>query len=154
MIKLIFTNGRETISFEVSDRVITYKDRRFTDGFTVMPLTTELNKKLLMPRINRIPVEIVDLIRDCNHGKNLEEYQNAKDDEELATIIKRDAASKGCVFQKRIDIENTPIVKEKKEEPIIDNISKDNQVSVNIKDTIKEKKEEPIIDNLPQRIPE
>ncbi len=103
MIKLVFTAGRETISIEIENKSITYKDRRFTNGFLFMPLNSELKKKLLMPRINRIPKEIVDLINDANRGKNLKEYENAKDDESLAVIIKRDAALKGCVFQTRID---------------------------------------------------
>ena len=68
-----------------------------------MPLISELKKKLLMPRINRIPKEIVDLINDANKGKNLKEYEEAEDDEELAMIVKKDAALKGCVFQNRID---------------------------------------------------
>ncbi len=103
MIKLVFTAGRETISIEIENRAITYRDRRFTDGFLFMPLTSELKKKLLMPRINRIPKEIVDLINDANRGKNLKEYEGAKDDEALVIIIKRDAALKGCVFQTRIN---------------------------------------------------
>ena len=57
-----------------------------------------------MPRINRIPKEIVELINDANKGKNLKEYEEAKDDEDLVLIVKRDAALKGCVFQRRIDI--------------------------------------------------
>ena len=104
MIKLVFTTGREAISIEIENKVITYKDRRFTEGFQFMPLNHELRKKLLMPRINRIPPEIVELIKETNTGKNLKEYQEAQDDEALVIIIKRDAALKGCVFQKRIDI--------------------------------------------------
>jgi len=104
MIKLVFTAGRETISIEINKKVITYKDRRFTEGFLFMPLDHELKKKLLMPRINRIPKEIVDLINDANSGKNLKEYEEAQDDEALAIIVKKDAVLKGCVFQKRMDL--------------------------------------------------
>jgi len=104
MTKLVFTIGRETISIEIEDKVISYRDRRFQNGFNFMPLTHELRKKLLMPRINRIPKEIVDLINDTNRGNNLKEYEEANGDEELVVIVKRDAALKGCVFQKRIDI--------------------------------------------------
>jgi len=103
MIKLVFTIGRETISIEIENKIITYKDRRFTGGFQVMPLNHELRKKLLMPRISRIPKEIVELINDTNRGANLKEYQEAQDDEALSIIVKKDAALKGCVFQKRID---------------------------------------------------
>lgn len=103
MIKLVFTAGRETISIEINSRIITYRDRRFTEGFQFMPIDHELKKKLLMPRINRIPKEIVELINDANSGKNLKEYEEAQDDETLSVIIKKDAVLKGCVFQKRID---------------------------------------------------
>ena len=104
MIKLVFTAGRETISIEIDNKIITYKDRRFTEGFQFMPIDKELKKKLLMPRINRIPKEIVELINDANQGKNLKEYEEAQDDETLSIIIKKDAVLKGCVFQTRIDL--------------------------------------------------
>ena len=104
MIKLVFTTGRETISIEIDSKKISYKDRRYKGGFEFMPMDHELKKKLLMPRINRIPPEIVELIRDANKGKNLKEYEEAEDDEALCIIIKRDAALKGCVFQTRIDL--------------------------------------------------
>jgi len=104
MIKLVFTVGRETIAIEIVNKIITYKDRRFFNGFQFMPLDHELKKKILMPRINRIPTEIVELIKESNKGKNLKEYENAKNDEEIVIIVKRDAILKGCVFQKRIDL--------------------------------------------------
>ena len=113
MIKLVFTIGREVISFEIENKIIYYQDRKFTSLrknslmqnslMKIIPLDRELKKKLLMPRINRIPQELIRLIREANQGKNKKEYDDAKDDEELVIIIKRDAASKGCVFQKRID---------------------------------------------------
>lgn len=104
MIKLVFTAGRETIAIEIENKMITYRDRRFTEGFQFMPLSHELRKKLLMPRINRIPKEIIGLIEESNRGKNLKEYEEAKEDEDLVIIIKRDAALKGCIFQRRIDL--------------------------------------------------
>ena len=103
MIKLVFTAGRETISIEIENKTIVYRDRRFSEGFQFMPVKGNINLILVMSR-NRIPKEIVELIRESNSGKNLEEYNNAKDDEELSVIVKKDAALKGCVFQKRIDI--------------------------------------------------
>lgn len=102
MIKLVFTTGRETISIEIENKIITYKDRRFTDGFQFMPIKGNVETISIMSR-NRIPKEIVELMKESNSGKNLEEYKGAKDDEALVIIVKRDAALKGCVFQKRID---------------------------------------------------
>ena len=103
MIKLVFTVGRETISIEIMNKIITYKDRRFTEGFQFMPIKGNVNMISIMSR-NRIPPEIVELIKESNSGKNLKEYEGAKDDESLVIIIKRDAALKGCVFQKRINL--------------------------------------------------
>jgi hypothetical protein len=103
MIKLVFTTGRETISIEIDKKIITYKDRRFPKGFQFMPIVGNVNLISIMSR-NRIPKEIVELIKESNSGKNLEEYKEAPDDEALSVIIKRDAALKGCVFQKRIDL--------------------------------------------------
>ncbi len=102
MIKLIFTTGRETVSIEVEDKIIVYRDRKFPLGIKFMPMDPNFEKIVLFSR-NKIPQEIVSLIRDSNKGKNLEEYERAKDDEALVVIVKRDAALKGCVFQKRID---------------------------------------------------
>lgn len=103
MIKLVFTVGRETVSIEIKDKTITYQDRRFTKGFQFMPIKGNVEMISIMSR-NRIPKEIVELMKDANSGKNLTEYNEAKTDEDLVTIVKRDAALKGCVFQKRIDI--------------------------------------------------
>jgi len=103
MIKLIFTVGRETVSIEIEDKTIVYRDRKFPQGIKFLPMDKNFEKIVILSR-NRIPKEIVTLIRDANSGKNLKEYQGAKDDEDLAVIVKKDAAIRGCVFQKRMDI--------------------------------------------------
>lgn len=102
MIKLIFTVSRETISIEIENKIVVYRDRKFPGGIRFLPMDEDFERIVIFSR-NRIPKEIVSLIRDANSGKNLEEYQEAKDDEDLVVIIKRDAALKSCVFQKRID---------------------------------------------------
>lgn len=103
MIKLVFTASRETIAIEIEDKIITYRDRRFTRGFQFMPIKGNVEIISIMSR-NRIPPEIVELMKESNSGKNLKEYEDAKDDEELAVIVKRDAALKGCIFQTRVNI--------------------------------------------------
>ena len=102
MIKLLFTIGREIISIEIEGKIVIYKDRKFPNGIKFLPMDNNFEKIVIMSR-NRIPKEIIELIGDANSGKNLLEYQNAKDDEALATIVKEDAILKGCVFQKRMD---------------------------------------------------
>jgi len=101
MIKLVFTIGRETILFTIKDKNIYYLDRRFQEGIKIMPKDKEFDVKIIMSR-NRIPKEIIELVRESNSGKNLEEYQNAPNDNELSKIIIRDAKTKGCVLQKEI----------------------------------------------------
>jgi hypothetical protein len=101
-IKLIFTNNREVFTIEISNRFIHYKDRKQTEKIQFMPRDPQLVKKVIMSR-NRIPHYILELIDDANSGRNLEEYQACKTDEDLVPIVKRDALVKGCVFQKRID---------------------------------------------------
>jgi len=103
MIKLVFTIGREVISFEIENKIISYVDRKFPKLMQVIPMANDFERAVIMSR-NRIPKELIELVKDSNKGKNKEEYDNAKDDEELVLIIKKDAISKGCVFQKRIDI--------------------------------------------------
>lgn len=98
MINLIFTFNREVIKFSIQDKVIRYYDRKWSNGIQFMPKDVELIKKLIMNR-NRIPhaQQILDWIRDANTGKNFEEYTRCTTDEEVAEVIRRDAASKGLV---------------------------------------------------------
>ena len=103
MIKLIFTVGRETIGIEIENKIVMYEDRKFPKKIRFLPMEDNFEKIVMMSR-NRIPKEVIELIREANSGKNLIEYQESKDDEALVEIIKRDAASKACVFQKRFDL--------------------------------------------------
>lgn len=103
-ISLIFTINRETFLIEILNKIITYRDRMMKKGIQFMPKDVAVRKLVIMSR-NRIPMWILTWIEEANSGKNLEEYQSAKTDEDLIPIIKKDAASKGCIFQKREDIE-------------------------------------------------
>ena len=68
-----------------------------------MPKKPDFEKMVLFSR-NRIPKEVVSWVNESNSGRNLEEYQSAKDDEELIPIIIKDAKINGCVFQNRINL--------------------------------------------------
>jgi len=100
MIKLVFTRIRETFTIEVENKIIVYRDKKYPKGFQFMPKDPNFKKIVLFSR-NRLPPEVVNWIEESNQGKNLEEYQSAKDDEELIPIIIRDAKINGCVFQGR-----------------------------------------------------
>lgn len=103
MIKLVFTVGRKTFTIEVENKIIVYRDKRYPKGFQFMPKDPNFKKIVLFSR-NKIPKEVIEWIEDANKGKNLEEYQSAKDDEGLVPIIIHDARVNGCVFQGRREI--------------------------------------------------
>ncbi len=100
MIKLVFTRIRETFTIEVENKIIVYRDKKYPKGFQFLPKDSNLNKIILFSR-NRLSKEIINWIEEANSGKNLEEYQSAKDDEALIPIIIKDAKINGCVFHGR-----------------------------------------------------
>ena len=101
MIKLVFTQVRDTFVIEIENKIITYRDqRKFPKGFQFMPKDPNFKKIVICSR-NRIPLEIIKWVEDANSGKNLEEYQSAKMDEDLVKIVIKDAETNGCVFQGR-----------------------------------------------------
>ena len=100
MIVLIFTKIRETFTIEVENKIIVYRDKKYPQGFTFMPKDKDFKRIVLFSR-NRLPKEVIEWVEDANRGKNLEEYQSAKNDEELVLIIIKDAKLRGCVFQGR-----------------------------------------------------
>lgn len=102
MIRLVFFVNRETFSIDIENKIIVYKDRKLPVAVQFMPLDPDLDRKVLFSR-NRIPKRVLDWVEDANSGKNLEEYQAAKTDEDLVVIVKKDAGSRGCIFKKRID---------------------------------------------------
>jgi hypothetical protein len=103
IIRLVFTYEREIIVFEICNRYIVYKDRKWPKGFQFMPKDEKIIKAILMSR-NRIKNEMIRWINDSNSGKNLEEYNAAKNDAELAEIVIKDAKLKGCVLRQRLRI--------------------------------------------------
>ena len=100
MIKLVFTQIRETFTIEVENKIIVYRDKKYPKGIQFMPKDPDFRKIVLFSR-NKIPKEVIDWIEDANQGKNLEEYKSAENDEELIPIIIKDAKLRGCVFHGR-----------------------------------------------------
>lgn len=101
IIRLIFSYEREVIMFDIWNKIIVYRDRKWKNGFQFMPRDPSIIKTILLSR-NAIRHEMINWINDANNGKNLEQYNNAKTDDELVPIIKRDCELKGCVFQKML----------------------------------------------------
>jgi len=107
-IKLVFTKNRETFYLRLlENKRILYSDRKWPNEWQFMPKDENMARTILMSR-NKIPQSVLTWINDSNSGKNLEEYQAAKDYEALVPIVKKDAAHQGCIFQKEIreDIED------------------------------------------------
>lgn len=93
------TYEREIVIFEISNRIIIYKDRKWPKGFQFMPEDPGIIKAILLSR-NSIRHEMIKWIKDANSGNNLIEYNATNSDDELKDIILRDAKLKGCVLRK------------------------------------------------------
>ena len=100
MIKLVFTRIRETFTIEIEDKVIVYKDKKYPKGIQFLPKDPNFKRIVIMSR-NKLSQDMIRWIEEANTGKNLEEYQGAKDDEALVPIIIRDGELNGAVFQGR-----------------------------------------------------
>ncbi len=107
-IRLIFSINRETFFIDIKDKIVRYNDRMLKNDLQVIPPDPEYKKRVIMSR-NKIPQYIINLVQDANSGKNIEEYNSAKNDEELVPIIKWDCASRGCKFEKRLELDDEPV---------------------------------------------
>ena len=100
IIRLAFTFDREIILFEICNKIIVYKDRKWPNGFQFMPKDPAIIKAIVLSR-NKIRKEMISWINETNSGYNLEQYKRAVDDEAISDIVKSDCISKGCVFRKK-----------------------------------------------------
>lgn len=103
MFIIVFTKIRETFTIEVENKIIVYKDKKYPRGIQFMPKQKDFERLVLFSR-NKIHPDTVRWINESNQGKNLEEYQGAKDDEALVPIIIRDGELNGAVFQGRREV--------------------------------------------------
>ena len=99
MKRLLFTHQHEVIIFDIDNKTIVYRDRKFPQGVQFIPKDIELVKKIIFSR-NKISKQMITWIEEANSGKSLEEWTNCKDDDDVAVIIKRDARMRGCVFRR------------------------------------------------------
>lgn len=102
MIRLVFSHNREPMHFIVKDKEIFYSDRKFSPNSWIrcMPPPENFIKLVAMSR-NRIPMRMVDMFKFTD--EEIKEYDNAKNEQELAEIIIRDAKIKGCLFVKQLN---------------------------------------------------
>ena len=100
MIRLLFTLEREIILFEIENKTITYRDRKWKEGISFIPRDEGFMKRVIFSR-NKISYKMIDWINEANSGKNLEEWKNCKDDEDVARIVILDARSRGCILREK-----------------------------------------------------
>ena len=95
MLKIGFMLGdRKIVRFEIDGKVVRYFDDMWPDGIQWYPLDHSLILKMRGNRNQDIKI-LAALILDANKGKDLEEYNNCKTEEDIATIIRRDCTYKG-----------------------------------------------------------
>ena len=95
--------NREIVFFRIENRVISYYDKAWVNGLQIMPLL-ESNVKALENARSPNMRQYGKLIRNSNTGKDLEDYNACKTDEELAEMIRKDCISKGLTEVKEEDI--------------------------------------------------
>jgi len=100
MIRLLFTYEREIIIFEIENKVIVYRDRKWQTGIKFIPKDIDFIKKVIFSR-NALSHRLIEWISEANSGKSLAEWEACKDDEEVAEIVIKDARSRGCVFKNK-----------------------------------------------------
>ena len=104
MKRLLFTFNHEVMIFDINNKEIVYRDRKWPQGVRFIPNDVGLVKKIIFSR-NKISTKLIDWIEEANSGKSLEEWTACKDDEDVVTIVKRDAKMRGCVFRKEFSDE-------------------------------------------------
>ena len=89
MKRLLFTMGHEVILFDVNNKVVSYRDRKFPRGVQFIPKDHEFIKRVIFSR-NAISKQLITWIEDSNSGKNLAEWEACADDDAVAEVIKKD----------------------------------------------------------------
>lgn len=104
-IHLSFMYNREVLNFLIKNKEIYYTDRNWRAWIRCLPPPEDFLQKIKMSR-NKIPKNLAKLFTFTD--EEMKEYEDAKNEEELAKIIEKDALSKGCRnFNKEIkDSEN------------------------------------------------
>lgn len=106
-IKLVFTIQRDVFNIEIVGREVFYSDRIWKNKIRLVPEDEGFAKKIIMSR-NRMPnvnLETFKILFTLT-PEELEEYNSAKTEAELADICVKDVRKKGGVLRKRDENEN------------------------------------------------
>jgi len=99
-IQLVFTTNRKIIRFIIDNRKVIYFDDNWKEGIQILPSQTPemrlMLRKMMIHRKQTIQA-MAQLIIDANSGKNKEDYDNCKTDEDIADYIRKDCELKGLV---------------------------------------------------------
>lgn len=109
MILVSLISNREILNFAIKDRIIKYTDRKWNKWIQCIPKDDKFIRKVLMSR-GKFPHFLIKMFELTD--KEREEYENAKDDEELAQIIIADGKKKGCKLKfKKYEEDKNPWIK-------------------------------------------
>ena len=93
--------NREILNFAIQNRIIKYTDRKWGKWIQCIPRDKDFIRRVIMSR-GKFPHFLIKMF-DLN-VKEQEEYEKAKNDEELSNIIIRDAKGKGCkLLSKKVE---------------------------------------------------
>ena len=99
MILLTFSAQRKIIKFLIDGKIVKYFDDiwKWPDvGIQIYPMDRMMVKRLTLSRKQGLSAMGL-LIIDANQGKNLEQYENCKTEEDIAKYITDDCELKGLV---------------------------------------------------------
>lgn len=97
-IRLLFNMNRDSMHFIVRGREIYYSDKHFKEFIRCMPPPENFMKAVALSR-NRISANFINMFRFTE--EEIKQYNEAKDEEALAELVKIDAKSRGCIFIKQ-----------------------------------------------------
>jgi hypothetical protein len=96
MTTLSFIVKNKIVTFVIEESVVTYFDDIWKHGIKIYPMNESLIKTLESSRSPAMK-QTAALIKDANTGKNLEEYNDCKSENDIAKIIRRDCGMQGMV---------------------------------------------------------
>jgi len=105
MKRLVFTFNQEVLIFDIHNKEIHYRDRKWPQGIKFIPKDEGLVKMIIFSR-NKISNQLITWINDANSGKNLAEWEACEDDEAVAKVVIRDATMRGCILRKQFNEED------------------------------------------------
>lgn len=92
--KVVLMINREVMTFLIIDKKVFYSDRKFKALIRILPRPRNFVNFIQKSR-NAIPAFLTKLFNYTK--KEMEEYEKAKDDAELAEIICLDGKKNGCI---------------------------------------------------------